>query len=412
MAEPGGVRHRHWLHEALSSDPYLFLHNRLSTFDSAPMRRITIRFDELDDIAQLELALPAGDRLIALEATRDGRLLLPVLTDIEEAVDADAAGPAHRDLLADGVVALGPSGGPAATMARAKLWSSLKWDQSMSPYLVADWSLRFAFLATDVQTALTLDIPYTYGPACLQGNHFLAHPSQREGPRRLVRLLFAPGEQIETNGRIAKTAAKPEVWTSLAKGAVLLCFGFVLSLIRSQDLAGQQAQLLLSALAGLGLFGATEMSLLEASVYLSGRRPLRLLQLASVVVSVGLFVWISADIVLNHRVSSAVRDVIGAVIVCQLVLAMAGAVLHRRGYWSGYECDISRERIGLRRGHKECFVTGRVPCQADIDRLCAQCPHFADLGMENLTTLERYDPALLPCATERVESRDTAAAPA
>jgi hypothetical protein len=394
VASGGGTRQRRWRQEALASDPYHFLHNRLSS-GSAPLRRVRLSLDELDDIVAIELALPEGDSLVSVEARRDGKLLLPVLTDIEQTTADGGHGDAYA--LADVDAAVAQTEPVAETTIRAKLWNSVKWEQGMSPYNRADWSLTFGFKAPDARTVLTLDLPGAYGPASLQGNHLLAHPSQRDGPRRLVRLLYGPGRGVTTNGRITKTAASPDTWTSLAKGALLLAFGAVLSLFSRRALAGQQAQLLLTAVAGLGAFGATELGLLESSVYLTSARPLRLLQASSVVLSVGLFAWISIELFLANVVSPVTRDILSAVAGVEMAVAIVGILLHRRGYWSGYQCDICREPIGLRRGHNECYVTGRVPCQADVERLCSHCPHFPDLGVQNLTTIERYDSSLLPC---------------
>lgn len=382
---------------ALTSDPYSFVHGRTQTDAGEGVRLLTISFDENDDIVSFAVSLPSGDEYLGASATRSGQAFRVVVTDLRKSSSIDGREPVEVEhhLVATSQGELVTT--RVASSWTARLWNVLKWEDAMSPYLRAEWDLRFTF-KDQLPTVLTFEIPHEYGPASLQGNHALAHPSQRQGTRRLVRLQYSSTHVVATAGCMTKTGARPEPWTSLARGSLLVLFGVILSLFRHSSLAGQQGQLLLSALAGLGAFGATELGLFESAIYLTSKRPLRFIQTGAVLVSVSLFAATSAVILLADRISALERLVLVLAATIEMLAGAAGLYLHRKGYWSGYQCDICRARIKLRRGHQECFVSGRVPCERDITTICRACPHFEDLGQVALRTLGEYDGQKLPCA--------------
>lgn len=364
-----------------------------------PERQVCIRFDELDDVVDVAVSHDLQDALISIEAERSGDRLTPVLTDVEFSRTDDSKNvevSAAEFKLERDLYRRRNKGG--STRLNGRLWNSLKWDLAFAPYVRADWALSMRFTSDDVWTALVLDIPREYGPASLRGNHVLAHPSQRDGERRLVRLQYPPGTDVHLQGRVTRLGVSPSVWLSLARGASLLVYGLLLGAIGTKGLAGQQVELLLSALAGIGLFGARENAAKSSTIYRAEQQRLHQCQMISATVSAVLFLCVSIRIVSGHPLGDPLVAAVCIVASAQVLIAALGYVLHRSGHWAGYLCDMCGDPLGIRVGQRECYITGRVPCDKDVANVCSGCPHVSDLGSSTPLTLGRYDVLTLPCA--------------
>jgi hypothetical protein len=285
-------------------------------------------------------------------------------------------------------------GAEAAVEDGMDVWDTLRWDDRLNPYVHGRFDLTLSFATAVATTVVTLDIPSSHRPSSLKGNYHLAHPSQRHGDRRSVRLLYFGQSVIRLHAGITRLDETTSVWINEAKAAALVGFGLILSYLVS---GGSSEEVLVSVLLGLGAFGFAHNGLFDSTIYAGSKHPLRRLELVSVMAAVAAYLYLAVPVLAGSRSTFAPRLVGIIVLVVLSVVVLVGAWLHRQGAFGGFSCDLCDEPIRLRRGHNECFFTGRVPCDTHVAKVCAGCPHYLDLGSPILTTRDSYDSAGLPC---------------
>lgn len=382
----------------LQSDPYSIVRARLGVESGPANRQITLRLSERDEIMDLNVSLPGSSGAVAVRSSTGGITLPPGVTDVVfEGADHETVSIDEKS------VSFSPGRSPEGKWGfTAALWHCVRWQTERAPYLRANFDLELHFKGLPSDTVVLLDVPADYRPASLQGNYHLAHPSQRRRDRRVIPIFFARATTVKLKAVITRAHLRPEVWLSAGKGALLIAFAILLGWFSSPFLDSERAVLLLGALAGIGFYFADVISdIIDAEIYSVGGSLYRKIEVLSVVLSTGVYVWLAIPILGAGGEGHTIPHQIVALIAIVLLSAVSavGLVGHRLGVWQGYKCDIASciRSINLRYGHFECYYTGRVPCAKHIFTMCKNCQHFTDLGSSRLETLAEYAPEHLPC---------------